>query len=236
MPARRRPVPGAGGFVLAQAVGLLVLGQRGGVLHARHLFVAGLGGLVGGRDVALCGQGLPIVFGQRLHLVFQQGGVRRDFRTFGQVERRHQPVVQYLGGVCHLGQLQLQRFPLQLVAGDVVLQDRSFAAACLHVGYHLLRQFQVLLQHLQLVVQLVEVQVVARKQEADFLPVLLPVQLGQLLFQLGQADTAADGPAGVDHLLRLDGKVVSEVRHVDARSVVEVAVPQPSVAQVAGRC
>ena len=136
-------------------------------------------------DVALCGQCLPVVFGQCLHLVCQQGGVRLDFRTFGQVERRYQPVVQYLGGVRHLGQLQLQRFPLQFVAGDVVLQDRSFAAACLHVGYHLLRQFQVLLQHLQLVVQLVEVQVVAREQEADFLPVFLPVQLGQLLLQFG---------------------------------------------------
>ena len=47
----------------------------------------------------------PVVFGQRLYAAFQQGGVRHDDRTFGQVERGHQLVVHDFGGVLHLGQL-----------------------------------------------------------------------------------------------------------------------------------
>ena len=141
------------------------------------------------------------------------------------MERSHQSVIQDSTCIRHLGQLQFQRFPLQFIAGDVVLQDRSLAAACLHVGYHLLRQFQVLLQYLQLVVQFVKVQIVAREQKAYLLPILLPLQLGQLLLQLSQADATVDSPSGVDYLLCLNGEVVSEMWHVDARGVAEVSIP-----------
>ena len=151
------------------------------------------------------------------------------------MEHGDHAVVHDGAGVAHAGQLQLQVLLLQLVARDVVLQHRPLPVAGPHVGQHLARQVQVALQDPRLVVQLEQLQIGAQQLEPHVLPVFLPVEARQLGVQLGQTYAAADGPAGVDHLLRLEGEVVAEVGHRHPGGTAEVAVPDAAVAQVTGR-
>lgn len=146
-----------------------------------------------------------------------------------------QLVVGDFPGIRHPCQLQVQLFLLQFVARDVVFQDRALFPAGFHVGNDLLGQFQVLSQHPDLVVQPVKVQVTPCQHEANLLDVLLQVKFCQHLAKLRLPDAAADGPAGIDDLPGLQREVVAEVRHVHGHAVAEIPVPQPAVAQVAGR-
>ena len=186
-------------------------------------------------QVALQGHLLPVAFGQRGHVGREQRSVGDNLGAGRQMQGGHQLMVHDAAGVFHLRQLQLQRFALQLVAGDVVLQGGSLVAACLHVTDYLFGQFQILLQNLTLIAQLIDVQVVAYQQEADFLTVLLRVQSCHLLAQFGQGNAAVHRTTGVNHLLRLKSEVVAEVGHRNVGAVAEVAVPQAAVAQVADR-
>ena len=122
---------------------------------------------------------------------------------------------------------------MQLVARDVVLQRRTLFQSRLHVGNQLVGQLQILVQHLDLVMQLIQIQVMSHEQEADILTILLPVHLRQLLLQLRQLDTTADGTSGIHHLLSLEGEVIAPVRHVYLGGIAEITIPQLAVAPVA---
>ena len=186
-------------------------------------------------EIVLCRQLLPASLAQRLNLTVVQCSVRLYHRSFGQVQGSDQLMVGYLAGILHLGELQAERFPLQLIACDIILQCCTLFQPCLHVGDYLVGQFQILVQHLDLVVQLIQIEVMSYEQEADILTILLPVHLRQLLLQFCQFDTAVDSSSGVDRQLCLEGEIVSPVRHLYLGSVAEITVPQLSVSPVAAR-
>ncbi len=78
-------------------------------------------------------------------------------------------MVCYASRVGGLPQLQVQLFPLQLIARDVVFQGSALPPACLHIGDDLFGQLYVLLQHEHQVVQLVYVQIMPYKEKAYLL-------------------------------------------------------------------
>ena len=178
---------------------------------------------------------LPFVLRERLYLLFQHCGVRLYFRPFGQMQCGNELEVGCGACVPCPCQLKVQLFLLQLIARDVVLQDGALLPFCLHVGNHLVGQPYVVLQHFDVIVQLVQVQVMPEKQETHFLNVLLQVEFRQLFAEFGLPDAAADGTSGIDYLLRLNGEVVAEVGHVNRHRVAEIPVPNLPVAKITGR-
>lgn len=114
-------------------------------------------------------------------------------------------------------------------------QRGALFAAGVHALQYLTGQFQMIAQYGQLVVLLVEVEIESQHEEADVLSVACPLERSHLFLKSGQLDAAADGTSGINGLLRFECKVVAEVRHPDLGAVAEVAVPQMSVAPIAGR-
>ena len=113
--------------------------------------------------------------------------------------------------IIHLGLGKQQALPLQLIAGDVVLQHRALCPARLHLCNNLLRQFDILRYHLQLVLQLIEVEVMACKQEPHLLTIFLYVKFGYPLSQLGHFNARPDGTTRIDHLSGLSREAIAPV-------------------------
>ena len=92
-----------------------------------------------------------------------------------------------------------------------------------HISYDFIRQFNILFQYADLVVQPVNVQVMPVKQKTYFLNILLQVEFRQQFPQFSLSDAAVYRASRIYDLLRLERETVAEI-----------PVPQPSVAQIAG--
>lgn len=124
-------------------------------------------------EVVLARDILPVALAQSTDARLQKRRVGTYLRTLRQVQRRNQTVVQYRARILRTLKLQPQLLAPQLVARDVVLQHRALLAPRPHRLQHLLRQRQILAQHADAVVDLVEVKVVAQQQETYILTVAL---------------------------------------------------------------
>ena len=129
-------------------------------------------------------------------------------------------------------QSEFERLHLELVSGDVVLERHSLLLLRLDVGDELAGQGDVLLVHLDLIVNLVEVQILPQGDEAHLLSGEFHAHLSLLLAQFGEADSGVDGSTCIDHLLGLQGEVVAEVRGAQTVYVGEVTVGEQGVADV----
>lgn len=103
-----------------------------------------------------------------------------------------------------------------------------------HISYDFIRQFNILFQYADLVVQPVNVQVMPVKQKTYFLNILLQVEFRQQFPQFSLSDAAVYRASRIYDLLRLERETVAEMRHIHRHRVAEIPVPQPSVAQIAG--
>ena len=186
------------------------------------------------QDMVGLGHLLPVLFREGQNPLFQQGGIGTYLHLLRQMQGCHQLMIGNLARITDSRQLQTQLLLLQFIARDVVFQDSALLPAGVHVGYDFLGQLQVLSQHPDLIVQLIQVQVMPCQQEAYLLHILPQVQLGQQLPQFRLPDAAAYGAARIDDLLRLQGEVVAEMRHVYHPCMAEIPVPQLAVTPIAG--
>ena len=102
-----------------------------------------------------------------------------DFSAFRQMQSGHKLMVGNASCVACPRLLQVQLLALQLIARDVAFQHGALLPAGFHVSNDFLGQFQILLQHTDLVVQLIDIQVMPHEQEAYLLHILPQVEFCQ---------------------------------------------------------
>ena len=128
---------------------------------------------------------------------------------------------------------EFEAFHLEFVSGDVVLQRHSVRLFLLDVVDELAGQLDVLFIHLDAVVYLIEVEILAEGDEANLLSGEFHAYFCLLLSEFGELDACVDGSTGVNHLLCLEGEVVAEMWGFQTMNVAEVTVGNQRIADVA---
>ena len=178
---------------------------------------------------------LPFLSGISREAAGERRGVGQNLCACWQVEGGCQPVVGDGACIFRLGELQALRFALKFIAGDVVFQGSPLAVAGFHVDNQLFGQADVLLQNADLVVEPVQIQIAADKEETHVLAAALAVEFCRTTIQSRHLDAAVYCTAGINDLAGFEGEIVAKMRHGRLHSVAEIPVPQPAIAQVAGR-
>ena len=128
---------------------------------------------------------------------------------------------------------EFETFHLELVSGDVILQRHSVCLFLLDVVDELAGQLDVLFIHLDAVVYLIKVEILAEGDEANLLSGEFHAYFCLLLSEFGELDACIDGSTGINHLLCLEGEVVAEMWGFQTMNVAEVAVGNQRIADIA---